>query len=327
MDYAPPITITPKILALVGDIAHRVGILSQLDKAQQAPRLRRANTLKTIQGSLAIEGNTLSLEQVTAVVSGKRVMGSVREVREVTNAFNLYEHLADFNPYKLKDLCRAHEIMMAEIMPSAGKFRTSGVGIMKGKDIVHVAPPADNVPTLVNDLLTWLKQAEYPPLLAAALFHYEFEFIHPFADGNGRVGRFWQTLILTRWNPLFCNFPVESMIASHQKEYYHALNASDAQGNGTLFVEFMLNIILQTLNEIEAPATSSTIPLDDRIIAAIQTSAKISRSQLAMQLNISPETIKYHLRKLTRQGVIKHIGSPKGGRWSILVNGNKDFID
>lgn len=320
MSYEVPVTITNKMLGLVSDISHRLGLLSGMEQTRQRLHLRRSNTLKTIQGTLAIEGNTLSLDQVTAVINGKRVLGTIREIQEVNNAFQLYEHLQKFDPYQLSELCRAHRIMMNRIIPAAGKLRTSSVGIMKGVEVVHIAPPAENVPALLKELLKWLHKTTLHPLVAAALFHYEFEFIHPFSDGNGRVGRFWQTLLLTQWNPLFQYFPVESMIAEHQKEYYHALNASDAEGCGTVFVEFMLQIILDAMMQIELPVdlAAAVVSLDERILNAIRADVKVSRSQLAEMFGISAETIKYHLKKLVQSGQLKRIGPAKGGEWHVL---------
>jgi len=254
--YSPPFTITPAILSLVAEIAGEVGRLSALAGSSSVPKLRRENRIRSIHASLAIENNTLSLDQVTAVISGKRVLGQPREIQEVKNAFAAYEAMASWNPSAVKDLLAAHRLMLEGLVDSAGKFRTRAVGIAKGKRIVHLAPPADRVPGLMKDLLGWLKRTDAHPLIAGCVFHYELEFIHPFADGNGRIGRLWQTLILSHWNPLFAFLPVETVIRDRQADYYKVLAACDKAGNSTAFIEFLLDVLLTALREVavKAPA-------------------------------------------------------------------------
>jgi Fic family protein len=211
--------------------------------------LRRGNRLKSIQASLAIENNTLSLEQVTAIINGKGVLGHPREIQEVKNAFAAYEMLEKLDPVSSADLLKAYGVLMSALVDEAGQFRSGGVGIMKGKSVVHVAPPASRVPLLMSDLLLWLKNTDDHSLIASSVFHYEFEFIHPFADGNGRMGRLWQTLILSRWNPILAYLPVETVIRNRQDEYYSVLATSDQQADSTLFIEFMLTAIKDALHE------------------------------------------------------------------------------
>ena len=248
-DYIPPFKITPVIISLVAEIAEMTGRISVLEENAKAIRLRRINRIRTIQGSLAIEGNTLSVEQITAILEGRRIIAPPREIQEVRNAITAYDMFDQWHPTSESNLLDAHSVLMAGLLDAPGKFRTGGVGVMKDQDVVHLAPPANRVPHLMNALLYWLKNTVQHPLIAGSVFHYEFEFIHPFQDGNGRMGRLWQSLILAKWNPLFANIPVESLIYEHQPEYYAALNQSTNNAESSVFIEFILNAILQSLLE------------------------------------------------------------------------------
>lgn len=259
--YAPPLTITAKTLNLIASISEQLGRVAERDNQAQALRLRRVNQIRTIQGSLAIEGNSLSVEQITAVLEGKPVIAPPREVQEVKNALAVYECFDQYDPQQEADLLQAHQLLMAGLMDETGRYRSGGVGVMSGKQVVHMAPPASQVPRLMTDLFAWLKSTEHHPLIASAVFHYEFEFIHPFADGNGRMGRLWQSLILAKWNPLFANLPIESLVYAHQADYYHAISTSTAQTDCAPFVEFMLGIIAETL---QAQVSEISTPLDEQ---------------------------------------------------------------
>ncbi|MGJ8655279.1 MAG: Fic family protein [Akkermansiaceae bacterium] len=208
----PPFTITPTILDLLAQTQRQSGTLASVTAPPTPPKLRRENRIKSVHASLAIENNSLSLNQVTTLFNGKRVLGPLKEVQEVKNAFTAYEALENFNPTSVAHLLQAHSLMMDGLVDHPGTFRTGRVGIAKGETIVHVAPPASLVPGLVNDLLTWLKQTDIHPLIASCIFHYELEFIHPFTDGNGRIGRLWQTLILSHWKAPLAYLPVEDII-------------------------------------------------------------------------------------------------------------------
>ncbi|MBS7560406.1 MULTISPECIES: Fic family protein [Pseudomonas] len=245
--YQPPLTLTPTMLALVAQISEQVGRLSARHEATLTPQLRRGNRIRTIQASLAIENNTLSLEQVTAVLEGRRVLGLPREIQEVRNAFAAYEAMPGWRPALREHLLEAHALLMRGLIDDAGRFRRAGVGIYREHKLVHMAPPASRVPTLVDDLLGWLSSTDLHPLLASCVFHYEFEFIHPFADGNGRMGRLWQTLILSLWRPVLAWLPVETVIREQQQAYYAALSAADQRSEATPFVEFMLQALHQAL--------------------------------------------------------------------------------
>jgi len=249
MNYQPPYTITPAILNLVAEISELIGRYTILAEQNLTPRLRRENRIRTIQASLAIENNTLTLEQVTAVIDGKRVLGLPREIQEVRNAFAAYEAMDNWHPASEADLLVAHSLLMSTLVDQPGVFRSGGVGIFRGEHLVHMAPPADRVPYLMVDLLDWLKRSEEHPLIGSCLFHYELEFIHPFADGNGRMGRLWQTLILRQWKPLLGYLPVETVIRERQNEYYRALAEADERADAAPFVEFMLQALRDAMRE------------------------------------------------------------------------------
>ena len=249
--YQPPLTLTPRMLALVADISEQVGRLSSLRETTQTPMLRRGNRIRTIQASLAIENNTLSLEQVTAVLDGQRVLGLPREIQEVRNAFATYEAMPGWKADFRSDLLQAHALLMHGLIDDAGRFRRGGVGIYRGDRLLHMAPPASRVAALMDDLLGWLEGGDLHPLIASCVFHYEFEFIHPFADGNGRMGRLWQTLILSQWRPVLAYLPVETVIRDQQDAYYGALSAADQLAEATPFVEFMLGALKQALSDVD----------------------------------------------------------------------------
>ena len=247
----PPFEITTAILSDVATISELVGSIGSTQNLSTNPTLRRQNRIKTIYSSLAIEQNTLSLEQVTAVLSGKRVLAPPKDIAEVQNAYEIYDHLSELNPYSVEDLLLAHRIMMRDLVSEAGMFRSRPVGVVDSEgNILHFGTLPQYVPGLVEELLQWTEESPLPLLIKSCVFHYEFEVIHPFADGNGRIGRLWHTLLLSQWNPLFAWLPVESIIHDHQQEYYDAINRSNALGEGTPFLEFMLGVIKEALQEV-----------------------------------------------------------------------------
>lgn len=248
--YIPPYTITDKIVNLISKITEIITTITIKNDLNSNPKLRRDNRVKTIHASLAIENNTLSLEQVTDIINGKRVLGPPSEICEVKNAFEAYEKLLQMKPYSIEDMLVAHRILMKDLTKEAGVFRSGGVGIFAGEKLVHMAPPANQVPSLMKELFDWVKYGEdVHPLIKSSVFHYEFEFIHPFADGNGRMGRMWQTLLLHEWNPLFAWLPVETLIKERQHEYYKVLGECDYASNSEKFIEFMLVAIYDALKE------------------------------------------------------------------------------
>lgn len=248
--YIPPYAVTPAVTARVSEISEILGGLAALATVGLKPRLRRENRIKTIHASLAIENNTLTLEQVTAVVDGKRVLGPPREILEVKNALAAYEAMERWSSDSLDDLLAAHALLMKGLTEEAGMFRKGGVGVVSGGRVVHMAPPARMVPGHMRDLFAWLGGTDEHPLISGCVFHYELEFIHPFADGNGRMGRLWQTVILRRWKRLFSGLPVETTILQRQAGYYRALAASDREGSATGFVEFMLEALRDALRDV-----------------------------------------------------------------------------
>ena len=311
MSYVPPYKITPRIIDLVSKISEAVGSFN----AQEELRLHRINRIKTIQGTLAIEGNTLSTDQITAILDGKPVIAPINEVQEIRNAIKAYELLDGLDPNSLDDLLKAHLIMETGLIDDAGHFRKGAVGIASGEEIIHYAPPAERVPHLMRDLFGWLGQTEEHPLIKSCIFHYEFEFIHPFSDGNGRTGRLWQTLILSKWRSVFKNLPIENIVYKYRKEYYHAIAISGSAEGCWPFIEFILGVIDETLT-IENSARPTT---RDKIVEQMRANPKITRNELAAILGLTPDAIKYHLQKLTAEGIIARQGSARSGYWEVTV--------
>ena len=244
----PPFDITNDIITSVAEIAELVGKLTSTNMLSSDPILRRSNRIRSIHGSLAIEQNTLSLDQVTALINGKRVLAPPKDIREVENAYEIYERLDELNPYSMEDLLYSHGIMTRDLVKESGVFRSRPVGIADiDGNILHLGAFPQYVPSLVMELLDWVKNSDLHMLIRSCVFHYEFELIHPFADGNGRVGRLWHTLLLSKWNPVFAWLPVESIIHDRQEEYYSAINTSNNLGQSAPFIEFMLSAIKSSL--------------------------------------------------------------------------------
>lgn len=249
--YIPPYEITDEMLELVSEIMENLGKLSGVNELEKLPRLRRVSRIKSIHSSLAIENNTLSIEQVTDVINGKRVLAPQKDIEEVHNAFNAYEKLSEINPYSIDDLLKIHGILMNGLVKEAGSLRSGQVGVYNqdGK-VVHLAPPADFVPQQLGQLFDWVKDSNANMLIKSSVFHYEFEFIHPFNDGNGRTGRLWQTALLASWKPIFAWIPIESIIKDNQEDYYNAITLSTSQGKSNIFIEFMLDVINKAIKDI-----------------------------------------------------------------------------
>jgi len=325
MSYIPPFTITPKILNLVSLISESVGKLEVLAPTAISPKLRKANKIRTITGTLAIEGNTLGIDKVTAILEGKHVMGSIREIAEVNGAIAVYDHLDNFDYRKLDDLLLGHNMLMGEILTKAGNFRTSNVGVGGVESVVHVAPPYSNVPKLMGDLFSWLKASDIHPLIKSSVFHYEFEFIHPFVDGNGRIGRLWQSLILYQWKSIFSAIPIESVIKESQQGYYVALKAAGSKGNSTPFIEFMLEAILKACedelkNENNVPTNvPKNVPIKriEKIVSLMRENPSVTIKQLAGLCAVSDKTIKRDISNLKDEGRVERKGSLKSGHWEI----------
>lgn len=311
-EYKPPFHMTDRITNLVAEISEQIGRITVLSHGNLNPRLRKENRIRTIHSSLAIEHNSLSLEQVTAILNGKRILGNPNEIREVQNAYETYDMLLTLNPSSVKDLLKAHKQMMNGLIPENGRFRTEGVGVFDGDVVVHMAPPAQFVSGQIQDLFDWYQASEIHPLVKSAIFHYEFEFIHPFADGNGRMGRLWHSLLLGTWKELFFWLPIEELIRTRQKKYYDALRKADKEADSSEFVRFMLEIILDTLKqtvvvgEAESIGTSPVSESIQRLLDAIG-SETLSAVEIMERLDMThrPTFRKNYLTPALNAGVIE----------------------
>ena len=246
----PPYNVTGKILKLVASISEKIGEVNSAHLNKPPTELRKKNRIKTIHSSLEIEGNTLTIEQITAIVENKRVIGPKKDILEVKNAIAVYDYLDNLNPSSFDSFCKAHGMLMEGLVDSAGRLRNKSVGIVKGSEVAHIAPSSEMLKPLMNDLFDYLKNDDDLVLIKSCVFHYEMEFIHPFIDGNGRMGRLWQTLILKDAYPVFEFLPIETLIKERQELYYESLGKSDNSGESTVFIEFMLEIILESLKEL-----------------------------------------------------------------------------
>lgn len=306
--YQPRYSNTDEIVSLVAQIAARVDVLAIQNGMEQSPKLRRVNRILTVHSSLAIENNSLSIDQVSALMDGKRILAPPEDICEVENAFKVYNKLLDFNPYDSMDLLAAHSILMKDLVKEAGRFRSGNVGVFKGIEVVHIAPPAENVSGLVADLLVWAKNAKVHPLIKSCVFHYEFEIIHPFQDGNGRMGRMWQTLLLYQWKKIFAWLPVETIVWQHQQEYYAALEKANDKADCTQFIAFMLKSVWEALNAYAAGDQASDQASDQvkRLLAAMDTK-EYSAIVLMEKLNLKhrPTFRKNYLHPAIEQGLLE----------------------
>lgn len=326
-NYQPPFTMTEEITNLIVEIGEYVGVITTYDAMRQNPILRRENRIKTIYSSLAIEQNTLTLDQVTEVINGKRILGPPQDICEVKNAYEAYERVSSLDPYSIKNLLLAHRIMMKGLVKDAGSFRSGNVGVYAGTALIHAGTPAKYVPDLMKQLFTWLKQSKYHPLVRSCIFHYEFEFIHPFADGNGRMGRLWQSLILQRWKEVFAWLPVETLVYENQNEYYNILQKADNAGDSTEFVEFMLGMIRNALKEISEENSGMDVVInvvenvvtnEEKIIALLKQDGNMSASMLSVSLGITQRQAQRILAKLKGEGKIIRHGANKNGYWEVV---------
>ena len=317
-NYRPPFTMTEEITNLVIEIAELTGKISLSDRLSKNPKLRRINRIRSIHSSLAIEQNSLTVEQVSDVVVGKRILGPPQDIREVKNAYEAYELLTRLNPYSIKDLLKAHKVMMTDLVREAGTFRSKGVGVYAGTELIHAGSPAQYVPELMQELFTWLKESKLHPLVKSCIFHYEFEFIHPFADGNGRTGRLWHTLILAKWKEFFLWMPIETIIYERQKAYYQALNAANTNGESTVFVKFMLEIIRDLLLEsAENETVREKENIEDRLLILLRQKGTHTAKGLSLELGISERQVQRFLKQLKSAGIIERIGANRNGKWVV----------
>jgi Fic family protein len=309
----PPYSITPAILQLIGSIAEKIGEINASHLQLPKTELRKSNRIKTIQSSLEIEGNTLSIEQVTALLDNKKIVAPKKDILEVKNAIKVYDQLEKFDAKSLPSFLKAHALLLSRLIPSAGKIRTGNVGIAKGPKMAHIAPHAQMVKPLLNELFNYIKKDKDPILIKSCVFHYELEFIHPFSDGNGRMGRLWQTILLKQQYPVFSYLPVESIIKKRQKEYYQALATSDKAGNSTSFIQFMLGVLdtsLEELLSIQQPALSSTERME-LFKTHIGKQSFTRKDYLRHFKEISPATASRDLKEAVDHGVLKKKGDKR----------------
>ena len=322
MSYRPPFEITAKAINLISEISAQLERFSIAMEQSDSVQLRKINRMKTIHGTLAIEGNSLSEEQVTALIEGKHVIAPLREVQEVRNAILAYGQFMKFDPYNEDDLLKAHGIFALGLVDNPGHFRKGGVCVMGRDGISHVAPPAHRVPFLISDLFDWVKKSEDHILIKSSVFHYEFEFIHPFPDGNGRMGRFWQSRLLAGWNPVFEYLPVENMIRENQADYYKAIERTTDENDSGIFAEFMLQTILDAIKKhkkkVTAKVAVKVTANQQKIISAINENPYITQEELSKKVGIAVKNIKENMKKLQEHGIIRRIGADKNGHWEIV---------
>ena len=306
----PPYSLTPQILSKIVSISEKIGEVKTAYLLHPATELRKQNRIKTIQSSLGIEGNTLTVEQITAIINNKRVLAPQKDILEVKNAIAAYQQIDRYKPYSIASVCDAHNLLMNGLVEAAGKIRTSNVGIMKDSKFSHIAPPSHLVKTQLQDLLKYVKNDKDPLLIKSCVFHYEFEFIHPFMDGNGRMGRLWQTVLLRKEYPVFDFLPIESLIKKRQADYYSALEISDKNGDSTAFIDFMLSVIDDSLEEL---LSSQPIHLkaENRIVlfkTIVKTNPFSRKDYMRHFKNISTATASRDLKQAAEQGVLLKSG-------------------
>jgi Fic family protein len=314
----PPYTITGRILQITTSISEKLGEVKAYYLDKPSPQLRKQNKVKTIHSSLKIEGNTLSEEQITALLENKRVIGPKKDILEVLNAIEVYEKINTFSPFSIKSFKKAHQLLMNGLIKNAGEFRKENVGIVHGDKIAHIAPPAENVLYLMNDLFEYIKKDEDPILIKSCVFHYEMEFIHPFMDGNGRMGRLWQTVILMDKYPVFEYLPFESLISKTQEEYYKVLVQSDHTANSTPFIEYLLSVIDNSLEEL-LKFSGKKLTSAERLeyIKNIGISEFSRKEYMAIFKNISTSTASRDLKSGVEKGILKVSGEKNKTRYRL----------
>jgi Fic family protein len=313
----PPYEITNRILSLYGQITEALGICKSILLVKPEAKLRKQNRIKTIHSSLAIEGNTLNIEHVTALIENTHVIGPKKDILEVQNAIKAYDQLSDYNPNKIKDFLKAHYVLMNGLVNNPGAFRKSQIGIIKEKKVAHIAPGFDMVPGLMDNLFSYLKEDSDLEIIKSCVFHYEMEFIHPFEDGNGRMGRYWQTRLLMSANPIFEFVPIEKVIKDNQEEYYSVLEMSDNSGSSTTFIEFMLDVINKSLRETISESTPTSSDYLKRVEYALsQLNDWFDRKEyLKICKGISTATASRDIKQLLKDGLIESTGSGRMMRY------------
>ena len=321
MENYPPYTITDKMLNYVSDIMKKIGEANYFESLNRYPELRRKSRIRSIHSSLAIENNQLSLFQVEDVINGKMVIGDQKDIQEVKNAYEAYEQIDKGNPYSVEDLKKIHGILTFLVEKDAGKFRNHGEAVYDGNVEIFMAPPHRLVPTLMDNLFNWMNEVKdtINPLILSSVFHYEFVFIHPFSDGNGRTARIWQTAILSHWEKAFTYLPIESMIKKSQNEYYKVIDNCNKAGNATEFIEFMLKMIDDTIDEITKTTTQETAQetTQEKILKLIKSNPSITQTQMAKVLGITRDGVSYNIKQLKDNGIIERVGATKNGYWIV----------
>ena len=320
--YEPPYRITTKIYSLSMEIAQELSKLEYIESYVITPTLRKKNRIKTIAGTLEIEGNFLGEEKVTAIIEGKRVLGRYEEILEVEGVIGAYKLFESYRYDHIEDLLKAHKILMGNLLDSAGEFRSIDVGVGSSEGVSHIAPPHKMVPQLMYDLFEWLRDSDEHLLIKSCVFHYEFEFIHPFSDGNGRIGRLWQSVILYHWNKIFSVIPTESIVRDYQSSYYKALEDASSMGEATPFIEFMLEAILESIkrvgNEVGNRVGNNRLTSNqEKILEYIEANPKISAQILSQNIGISKRKIEENIAKLKKMGILKRVGGTRG-YWEII---------
>ncbi len=320
MGYEPPLNRTAEIDELCMEIAELVGALGTTSPLSTSPVLHRELRITTIHSSLMIEGNTLSRETVTAILDGKRVLGPAEQILEVDNARLAYQLMDDLNPHSADDLLRAHGVMMRGLIDDAGRYRSGNAGVFQGSRLVHAGTPAQYVPEVMGDLFGWMSSTDLHPLLVSCIFHYEFEFIHPFADGNGRTGRLWHTLLLSHWRSPLAWLPIESVIRGRQADYYAAIASSNTAGTSDSFVTFMLTIIRDAL--IPYASDSPAQDREERTLSFFKADPSATVADLAGHLECAHRTAERIVSDLRRSGRLRREGSARAGTWRVIEEGD-----
>ncbi len=319
--YKPPYTITSKMVNLISAISEELTRIEYSKENIITPMLRKKNRIKTLAGTLEIEGNFMGEDKITAMLEGKKVLGTYGEILEVEGAINAYKEFESYKYNNLDDLLKAHKVLMHNILKTAGNFRSVNVGVGSSESVSHVAPPYGVVPDLMRDLFDWLKNSDEHMLIKSCVFHYEFEFIHPFSDGNGRIGRLWQSVMLYAWREAFVVMPTESIVRDNQERYYNALEEAGSLGESTPFVEFMLEVILNTVREVGNKVGNKVgNNLSDNqqlIVENIRVNSKISAMKLSEAVGISKRKIEENLAKLKAMNILKRVGGTRG-HWEII---------
>jgi len=313
-NYIPPFEVDEEIIVLVSEITNKLDSNNIIENSKNI-KLRKKNRLMSLQSTLAIENNSLSLKQVTDIIEGKRVIGKVKEIKEVKNIYSAYENINKYDQYDINDLLKAHKYITSELVSQSGVFRSGDVGIYDSNgNVVHMGARPEYIEQEVIKLFRWLKTSNTHPLIKSCVFHFEIEFIHPFEDGNGRIGRLWQTLMLSKYNKTFECMPIETIIHNNQRKYYKALNTSSNSNNSTQFIKFMLNVILESFDSLN----DNLNDIERDVLSLIEGNKNITLDLLVKETKKSKRTISRCVKSLKEKNNIRRIGSDKNGYWEII---------